>query len=214
MSGRPLDLSWEDKKFSSILHAWALGTEGGRALADIIFGTAAPIGKLTMGFPRHVGQLPMTYREKSTGRPYDASMQYSSKYLDAPNDALYPFGHGLTYGKFRYGKTVVASSMMKLDETLTVSSEITNLTQHPATETLQLYLRDLVASVSRPVMELRGYERVNLAPGETRLVSFTITSKDLSFIGRDLKPVIELGEFDAMIGPNSKELQAARFVLS
>ena len=213
MSGRPLELSWEDKKFSSILHAWALGTEGGRALADIIFGTAAPIGKLTMGFPRHVGQLPMTYREKSTGRPYHASMQYSSKYLDAPNDALYPFGHGLTYGKFRYGKTVVSSSMMKLDETLTISSEITNLTQHPATETLQLYLRDLVASVSRPIKELRGYERVNLAPGETRLVSFIITSKDLSFIGRDLKPVIELGEFDAMIGPNSKELQAARFTL-
>ncbi len=165
MSGRPLDLSWEDRKFPAILHAWALGTEGGRALADILFGDAAPVGKLTMGFPRSVGQLPMTYREKPTGRPFDDAVQYSSKYLDERNDALYPFGHGLTYGKFHFGTPTVDSAEMKPGGNVMISTEITNLSAHPVTETIQLYLRDLVASVSRPVKELRGYRRVTLAVG-------------------------------------------------
>ena len=212
VSGRPLELTREDAAFPAILHAWALGTEGGRALADVIFGDAAPVGKLTMGFPRRVGQLPMTYREKPTGRPFDAAVAYSSRYLDAGNEALYPFGHGLTYADFEYGAVTVDPEEMPPGGTVTVSAEIRNLSPHPATETLQLYLRDLVASVSRPVKELRGFQRVTLAAGESRVVSFTITDADLSFPGRDLKPVVEPGEFVAMVGRSSGDLRAVRFV--
>jgi beta-glucosidase len=211
LSGRPLALAWEDANFDAILQAWALGTEGGRALADIVFGDAAPVGKLTMGFPQHIGQLPMTYREKPTGRPFDADVQYSSKYLDAGNEALYPFGHGLTYGKFQYGAPIVDSPEMHPGGSIRVSTEITNLRPHPATETLQLYLRDLVASVSRPVKELRGYQRITLAAGEKRLISFEITDEDLSFPGRDFKPVVESGEFEAMTGPSSANIKSVRF---
>lgn len=212
MSGRPLDLSWEDTKFPAILHAWALGTEGGRALADLIFGDTAPVGKLTMGFPHNVGQLPMTYREKPTGRPFDADVPYSSKYLDAENGALYPFGHGLTYGKFRFGNPTLDVEEMKPGGLITVFTEVTNLSAHPATETVQLYIRDRVASVSRPVKELRGYRRVTLGAGETRVVPFEITDGDLSFPGRDFRPVVEPGEFESMTGPNSADLRAVRFV--
>ncbi len=211
MSGRPLELTWEDSQFPAILQAWALGTEGGHSLAEVVFGDAAPVGKLTMGFPRSVGQLPMTYREKPTGRPFNAAEKYSSKYLDAPNDALYPFGHGLTYGKFRHGAVSIDSPEMQPGGTVTVSAEITNLSAYPATETLQLYLRDLVAPVSRPVKELRGYQRVTLAAGETQVVSFQITDANLSFPGRDFQPVVEPGDFEAMVGPNSRDLRAVRF---
>ncbi len=212
MSGRPLDLTWEDRKFTAILHAWALGTEGGRALADVLFGDATPVGKLTMGFPRSVGQVPMTYREKPTGRPFDAAVQYTSKYLDERNDALYPFGHGLTYGKFRFGTPTVDSAEMKPGGRVMISTEITNESAHPVTETIQLYLRDLVASVSRPVKELRGYQRVTLAAGESTVIRFEITDADLSFPGRDFKPVVEPGEFEAMTGPDSVDLKVVGFV--
>ncbi len=211
LSGRPLELTREGSEFPAILHAWSLGSEGGKALADVIFGDAAPVGKLTMGFPRRVGQLPMTYREKPTGRPFDESVRYSSKYLDCANDALYPFGHGLTYGEFRYGEVTVDCPEMHPGGNLTVSAELTNLSDRSATETLQLYLRDLVASVSRPVKELRGYQRITLAPRETRVISFTITDADLSFPGKDFKPVVEPGEFEAMIGPSSADLRSTRF---
>ena len=211
MSGRPLELTWEDSKFAAILHAWALGSEGGSGLAEVIFGDAAPVGKLTMGFPRSVGQLPMTYREKPTGRPFDDAVVYSSKYLGARNGPLYPFGHGLTYGEFRLGAVSVEPQEMAPGGSVTVFAELTNHSAHPATETLQLYLRDLVASVSRPVKELRGYQRVTLAAGEARVISFTIIDADLSFPGRDFLPVVEPGEFEAMIGPNSADVRTIQF---
>ena len=211
MSGRPLDLSREARKFPALLHAWSLGTEGGRALADVIFGDAAPIGKLTMGFPQNVGQLPMTYREKPTGRPFDATAKYTSKYLDSPNEPLFPFGHGLTYGKFRLSAVTLDSPEMAAGGKVRASLEITNVGDTAATETLQFYLRDLVASVSRPVKELRGFERVRLSPGEARVISFEITDADLSFPGSDWKPVVEPGDFEAMIGTSSADLQSASF---
>ena len=211
LSGRPLELSREHAKFSTILHAWQLGTEGGRALADVIFGHAAPIGKLTMGFPRCVGQLPMTYREKPTGRPFDPSIPYSSRYLDSRNDALYPFGHGLTYGFLETTPPVMDSPVMSAGGTAIASMEVTNRCTHPVTETLQLYLRDLVASVSRPLKELRGFQRITLAAGETRTISFPITDPDLCFPGPDYQPLIEPGEFEAMIGTSSAALKSVRF---
>lgn len=211
LSGRPLDLSSEDVRFHAILHAWAPGTEGGHALAEILFGDVAPVAKLTMGFPRKVGQLPMTYRAKPTGRPFDAAVQYSSKYLDVANEPLYPFGHGLTYGSFEIGAAEIDRPEMKAGEKVSVSVRISNTGSRAATETLQLYLRDLVASVSRPVKELRGYQRVTLAAGESRKVSFSITDAELAFPGPDFNPVVEPGEFEAMIGPDSVELRRVRF---
>ncbi|MEO8616697.1 MAG: glycoside hydrolase family 3 N-terminal domain-containing protein [Luteolibacter sp.] len=213
MSGRPLELSWEDGKFTTMLHAWASGTEGGRALADVIFGGFAPIGKLTIGFPRRVGQLPMSYREKNTGRPFDENTHYSSKYLDVPNDALFPFGHGLTYAAFAYGPVTASAAKMSSGGTITVSAVITNLSDHPATETLQLYLRDLVASVTRPLKELRGFQRITLVAGETRVVSFGITVEDLGFPGPDYQPITEPGDFIAMVGPSSGRVMAVGFTL-
>ena len=212
LSGRPLELTWEDSQFPAILHAWSPGTEGGRALADLIFGDHAPTGKLTMGFPRSVGQLPMSYREKPTGRPFHNDIKYTSKYLDVRNDALYPFGHGLTYAEFEYGPVTASAAEMKAGESITISAEITNLSNHPASETLQLYLRDLVASVTRPLKELRGFQRITLAGGETRVVTFQLTDADLSFPGPDFKPRVEPGEFEAMVGPNSAELRTVGFM--
>ena len=214
MSGRPLELTWEDSQFSTILHAWPLGTEGGHALAEVIFGDVAPIGKLTMGFPRHVGQLPMTYREKPTGRPFNPAEKYSSKYLDAPNDALFPFGHGLTYAAFEYGPVTASSAEMKPGESIRISAEIINRSDHPATETLQLYLRDLVASVTRPLKELRGFQRITLDAGESKTVSFQLTDADLAFPGPGYQPITEPGDFVAMIGPSSALLHSVRFTRS
>ncbi len=211
LSGRPLDLSREAREFPAILHVWALGTEGGRAIADVIFGDSAPVGKLTMGFPRSVGQLPMTYREKPTGRPFDPDIRYSSKYLDCPNDALFPFGHGLTYGEIKIGTPSVTPTEMPAGGTVTISVEITNHCSHPVTDTVQLYLRDPVASVSRPVKELRGYQRVCLAAGEIRSIGFQITDADLAFPGPDFLPIVEPGQFIAMVGTSSDHLQSIPF---
>ncbi len=212
LSGRPLELSREAAEIPAILHAWALGSEGGHALADVIFGAAAPIGKLTMGFPRHVGQLPMTYREKPTGRPFNPDIHYSSKYLDCPNDALFPFGHGLTFGTLEITALSVSPSEMTPAGSVMVSVKIHNPNRQAVTETLQLYLRDPVASVSRPLKELRGSQRVTLELGESREISFEITDADLAFPGKDFQPVVEPGEFIAMVGTSSAEVQNVRFI--
>jgi beta-glucosidase len=164
-----------------------------------------------MGFPRSTGQLPMTYREKPTGRPYQESVRYSTHYLDCPNDALFPFGHGLTYGTFEMSEPTLDSATLSTGGKVTVAVDLTNRGAQPATETLQLYLRDRVASVSRPVKELRGYQRLTLAAGETRRVSFAITDADLAFPGPDFHPLVEPGDFDAMIGPDSAHLRSVRF---
>lgn len=206
ISGRPLDLSREAEKFRAILHAWAPGSEGGHALAEILFGEAAPVGKLTMGFPRAVGQLPMTYRAKPTGRPCEDAVKYTSKYIDVADGALFPFGHGLTYGRLEVGSLEISEG-----EPTRVSAQVTNPGQSPVTETLQLYLRDRVACVSRPVKELRGYQRLTLAPGESRRITFEITRADLAFPGPDFQPLVEPGEFIAMLGTSSADLQAASF---
>lgn len=209
VSGRPLDLSWEAKNFTTLLHTWALGSEAGHAMADVIFGDVAPVGKLTMGFPRHVGQLPMTYREKPSGRPFDANVSYSSKYLDCQNDALFPFGHGLTYGEIEIGEIELDSAEMRPAGIITASVSVSNLGDSVLTETLQLYLRDLVASVSRPLKELRGYQRVILAAGESQTISFKITDADMEFPGSDFIPIVEPGDFEVMIGVSSTLLKRA-----
>ncbi len=208
LSGRPLDLSWEAEHFPAMIHAWAPGVEGSRALAQVLFGECSPIAKLTISFPRHVGQLPMTYREKPSGRPFLTAEKYTSKYLDSPNDALFPFGHGLTYGRTHLGAVSVE---ILTDQSIRLSTQLTNLASRPVTETLQLYLRDLVASITRPVKELRGFQRIHLAAGETKAIEFRLTEGDLSFIGPDGQPIIEFGEFTAMIGKSSADFVAVTF---
>lgn len=212
LSGRPLELSREAETFHAMLHAWAPGTEGGHALAEILFGEAAPVGKLTMGFPRAVGQLPMTYRAKPTGRSFNPAVKYTSKYIDVANDALFPFGHGLTYGQLALGALEISPAEMPAGGSVTVSAQISNSSQIPVSETIQLYLRDPVASVSRPVKELRGYRRVTLVPGESRCVTFEINDADLAFPGPDFQPLVEPGEFIAMLGTSSEDLRTASFV--
>jgi beta-glucosidase len=211
LSGRPLELSWEARKFPAILHAWALGSEGGNALADVIFGKFPPVGKLTMSFPRALGQVPLTYREKPSGRPFAEATQYSSKYLDVPNTPLFPFGHGLTYGACQCGPVSVDPPVLQPGGCVTVSAEISNPCQHPVTETLQLYLRDPLASVTRPLKELRAYQRITLAAGESRVVDFQLTDADLTLLDAELKPRVEPGEFIVMLGTSSAEHQAASF---
>lgn len=211
LSGRPLQLDWESRHIPTLLHAWAPGTEGGHAIADIVFGADAPVGKLTMGFPRSVGQLPMTYREKPTGRPFDPAVPYSSRYLDCPNSPLFPFGHGLTYGSFQFGNMAATPTAMTPGGSVEISVEITNPHPHPVTDTLQLYLRDPVAAVSRPVKELRGFQRHTLAPADTRRVTFLITDADLAYPGPDFLPLVEPGIFIALLGTSSENLQSITF---
>lgn len=212
ISGRPLELTDSSDCFQSSIHAWAPGTEGGRALAEVVYGQFSPIGKLTMGFPRRVGQLPMTYREKPAGRPFQSDVSYSSRYLDCPNDALFPFGHGLTYGKIELGELRLEPVEMPPAGSVTATIALSNPGARAVTETVQLYLRDPVASVSRPVKELRGYRRVTMEPGEERTISFVLTDADLAFPGPDFEPIVEPGGFEVMAGLCSRHLRSARFV--
>ncbi len=208
ISGRPLELSKEATRFPAMLHAFAPGMEGGNALADLIFGDAAPLAKLAMGFPRAVGQLPMTYREHPSGRPFDPGNPYTSRYLDCGNDALFPFGHGLTYGAVEIGTMTISPSSMPAGGQVSASVELANHGPAPVTETVQLYLRDPVASFSRPVKELRGYQRVTLAAGESRTISFEITDAELR---PNSQAAVEPGEFVVMIGTSSGKLRESRF---
>lgn len=211
MSGRPLNLSREAENFPAILHAWSLGTEGGHAVADVLSGRHAPLGKLTMGFPRHVGQMPMTYREKSTGRPFESDVQYTTRYLDSANSPLYPFGHGLTYGALEISDPALENDRMESGGSVRITVLARNPGKHPVTDTIQLYLRDCIASFTRPVKELRGYQRVTLEPGESLEVTFELHDADLAFPGPDLRPIVEPGEFIAMVGTSSAEVKSVRF---
>lgn len=213
MNGRPLDLSWEDENLDAILETWYGGTMAGHAIADILFGDANPSGKITMTFPRNVGQIPVYYNHLPTGRPFDAGQKYTTKYLDVSNEPLYPFGYGLGYSTFRYGDIALDRTILKADEKLNVSVAITNTGTMTGKETVQLYIRDLVASVSRPVKELIGFQQVTLAPGETRKVSFTLTVNELKFYNSDLVYDYEPGEFTVFVGTNSRDVKEATFTV-
>lgn len=213
MNGRPLDLSWEDENTDAILETWYAGTMAGPAITDILFGEANPSGKLTMTFPRNAGQIPVYYNHKNTGRPFDPNQKYTSKYLDAPNTPLYPFGYGLSYTTFQYSSISMSKDTLKAGEKITASVNITNTGKRAGKETVQLYIRDVVGSITRPVKELTGFQQITLAPGETRKVSFNITVNDLKFYNSDLKYVYEPGAFKVYIGTNSEDVQAAEFIV-
>ncbi|MEY4617677.1 MAG: hypothetical protein RJB66_2637 [Pseudomonadota bacterium] len=215
MNGRPLTLEWENENVNAILETWFLGTQAGHSIADVLVGDYNPSGKLTMSFPHHVGQIPIFYASKNTGRPSDPKNKYTSKYLDIPNEPLYPFGFGLSYTTFEYGVPKIDNArLFKTTKTpIHVSIPITNTGKRAGTEIVQLYIRDVFASVTRPVKELKGFKKIRLQPGETKIVEFSITLQDLEFYNQDLKKVSEPGEFRIMIGPNSSDLKEIRFEL-
>lgn len=212
MNGRPLDLTWEDENVPAILETWFAGTQAGPAIADVLFGDYNPSGKLPVTFPRSVGQVPIHYDMKNTGRPKTEN-KYTSKYLDIPNSPLYPFGYGLSYTTFEYSDIELSSSEITESESLQATVEVTNTGDLSGEEVVQLYIRDLHASVTRPVKELKGFEKINLKPGETKEVSFTIDREDLEFYGLDMNWIVEPGKFKVFIGTNSEEVKEASFDL-
>ncbi len=211
VNGRPLTLTWEDASLNSIVEAWAAGTESGNAIADVLFGDYNPAGKLTTTFPRSVGQIPLYYNHKNTGRPMSQDNKYSSKYLDIQNDPLYPFGYGLSYSTFTFSEITLNKSKLKGNEPLTAKISITNTGKFAGEEVVQLYLRDAVASISRPVKELKNFKKIMLQPGETKDVLFEVRQEDLKFYNSELKLDWESGEFTIFIGPNSRDVKSTKF---
>lgn len=205
MNGRPLTLNWEAEHCGAILETWFGGTEAGNAVADVLFGDYNPSGKLTATFPRNVGQIPIYYNHKNTGRPYkgDPGFRFVSRYLDVPNDPLYAFGYGLSYTTFSYGDVKLSKTALAGEETLVASVGVTNTGERAGEETVQLYLSQPVASVTRSVEDLRGFQKVRLQPGETREVTFRITPEDLKFYNGKLEYDWEPGEFRVRIGGDS-----------
>ncbi len=213
-NGRPMTLTWENDNMDAILDVWFGGTEGGRAVADVVYGDKTPSGKLTTSFPLSVGQIPVYHSMLNTGRPTDArNSKFLSNYLDIPNEPLYPFGFGLSYTTFEYGDIQISNSTMTPMETVTASITVKNAGETAGKEVVQLYIRDRVGSISRPMKELKGFEKIELAPGESKTVSFEINKELLSFYNGDLKWGTEPGEFDIMIGTNSNDVSSATIEL-
>jgi beta-glucosidase len=210
-NGRPLTLTWEDKHASAILDVWAPGTEAGNAIADVLFGNYNPAGKITATFPRSVGQIPIYYNNKNTGRPYKVgeSAKFKSDYIDISNEPLYPFGYGLSYTTFNYSDIKLNKTNLKGNETLTATVTVTNTGKYAGEEVVQLYISDPVASISRAVKELKNYKKVSLSPGEKREVVFNVTTQDLKFYNEQLKYDWEPGQFIVQIGPNSSDTHLA-----
>jgi beta-glucosidase len=212
VNGRPLTLEWENANVPAIVEAWAGGTEGGNAVADVLFGDYNPSGKLTTTFPRSVGQIPLYYNHLNTGRPRDPKNHFTSKYLDISNDPLYPFGYGLSYTTFGYGDLKLSKNELKGNETLTVTVPVTNTGKVAGEETIQLYIADPAASISRPVKELKNFRKITLQPGESKDVAFDVTTADLSFFNSELKYDWEAGDFIIYAGTNSSDVKSAKVV--
>jgi beta-glucosidase len=214
-TGRPLALKWEDENVPAILNVWFGGSEAGDAIADVLFGDVNPSGKLSMTFPQNVGQVPIYYAHKNTGRPLSGQwfQKFQSNYLDVSNEPLYPFGYGLSYTSFSYGDVKLSSPTMSSSDSITVSVDVTNKGSREGKEVVQLYVRDLVGSVTRPVKELKGFEKVLLKVGETKTVTFTIKVNDLSFYKYDLSYGAEPGKFKVFVGGNSRDVKEAEFEL-
>jgi beta-glucosidase len=216
MSGRPLILNRETEIATSLLQAWHPGHEAGNAIADVLFGNYNPSGKLTMSFPRSVGQIPVYYNHKNTGRPQSPTSEWDkfrSNYLDVPNSPLYPFGYGLSYTSFSYGDIKLSKNQMRATEKITASITVTNTGNYDGEEVVQLYIVDPVASIAQPVKKLKGFQKIFLRKGESRQVNFTIGKEELSFYNSDLKWIAEPGDFKVQIGTNSNEVKEAGFKL-
>ncbi len=211
-TGRPLTLAWENEHLPAILNVWFGGTQAGNAIADVVFGKISPSGKLPATFPINVGQIPIYYNHKNTGRPLDGEWfkKYQSNYLDVVNEPLYPFGYGLSYGHFDYSQLSLNKTNLKGNEQLEVSVVLANTGKYDAQEVVQLYIRDLVGSITRPVSELKGIQKVFLKAGEEKTIRYNITPNDLKFYNSNLAYDWESGEFDIMVGGNSKDVLKQR----
>lgn len=215
-SGRATVMNWETENFSTILNVWFGGSEAGDAICDVLFGDAVPSGKLSFSMPKSVGQIPLFYNHLNTGRPLEKGkwfQKFRSNYLDIDNEPLYPFGYGLSYTTFSYNHLRLSKNKMTRDEKIVASVDVTNTGDYDGDEIVQLYIRDLVGSVARPVMELKGFERIHLKKGETKTVIFTIDEELLRFYNSELQFVSEPGEFQLMVGPNSRDVQTLLFSL-
>ncbi len=211
MNGRPLTINWLTENAPAILETWFAGTEAGHAIADVLFGAVNPGGKLPVTFPRAVGQEPLYYNHKHTGRPPDPNNKYSSKYLDVPYTPLYPFGYGLSYTQFQFSNLQLSAPRITPTGRLTVSVEVTNTGRRAGDEVVQLYIHDVAASVTRPVKELKGFQRIMLQAGERRRITFTLGPAELGFYNRAMRFMVEPGAFEIFVGPNSAEGLEARF---
>lgn len=215
-SGRATVMDWETKNFDAILNVWFGGSEAGDAICDVLFGDKVPSGKLSFTMPKSVGQIPIYYNHLNTGRPLEKGkwfQKFRSNYLDIDNEPLYPFGYGLSYTTFKYSNFRLSSSTMTETSAIKASVDVTNTGDYDADEVVQLYIRDLVGSVSRPVKELKDFSKINLKKGETKMVTFTIDAEKLKFYNSDLKYVCEPGDFNVMVGPNSNDVQTLKFTL-
>lgn len=215
MNGRPLSLTWENANADAMLETWFAGTEGGNAIADVLFGDYNPSGKLTMTFPKNVGQVPLYYQHLNTGRPFNPAEpnKYTSRYFDIENGPLFPFGYGLSYTQFSLSDVRLSTKAITARDALTASITVRNTGKRAGETVVQLYLQDLAGSISRPVKELKGFQKVMLQPGEQRTLQFPIAYDDLSFINNDLKRVVEPGDFKVYLGLDSQDVKEARFTL-
>ncbi len=216
-TGRPLALTNVKDTPDAIVNAWFPGSEAGNAISDVLFGKVNPSGKLPMTFPRSLGQVPIYYNAKNTGRPLDQKLvdkceyqRFRSNYMDECNTPLYPFGYGLSYTKFNYSDMTVSNTNPKGNQTIQASVTLTNNGNYDGAEVVQLYIRDLVGTITRPVKELKGFQKIFLKKGESKKVTFDITSENLKFYNGDLKFDWESGEFDIMIGTNSDDVKHSK----
>jgi beta-glucosidase len=211
-NGRPLTLNWENENVPAILDVWFAGSEAGDAIADALLGRVNPSGKLTMSFPQNVGQIPLYYNHKNTGRPLTGQWfsKFQSNYIDVSNEPLYPFGFGLSYTNFEYGAIQLSATNLKGNQKLKVTIPIKNIGNYAGKEVVQLYIRDEVGTITRPVKELKGFEKIELAAGETKEVVFEITPELLKFYNSDLKFDWESGDFQIMVGPNSRDVKMVK----
>lgn len=216
-AGRPTVMPWEAENVPAILNVWFGGSESGDAICDVLFGDKVPSGHLVMTMPKALGQIPIYYNHLNTGRPVPEGAKeyrkYQSNYIDVRNDPLYPFGYGMSYTTFEYGKPRLSAEKMTADGKLTLTVSVKNSGKYDADEVVQLYIRDMAATISRPVKELKGFERISLKAGESRDVAFTIDAEMLKFYNSDLQYVAEPGEFEVMVGGNSRDVQSLKFTL-
>jgi beta-glucosidase len=213
MNGRPLTINWISQNIPAIVESWFLGVQSGNAIADALFGDINPSGKLPVTFPRSVGQIPIYYNHKNTGRPYKPKAGFVSGYIDEEYSPLYPFGFGLSYTVFEYSNLLLSSSKIKNGESIIVSVDVKNSGLREGEEVVQLYIRDLVGSVTRPIKELKDFAKVNLKPGETKHVEFLLTPEKLKFYNIDMNEIVEPGEFKAFVGTNSVDVLETSFAI-
>lgn len=216
-SGRATVMKWESEHVPAIMNVWFAGSETGDAICDVLFGDKVPTGKTVNSFPQNVGQLPLYYNHMNTGRPVadgaDHFYKYQSNYLDVRNDALYPFGYGLSYTTYEYGDVKLSAAQTTADDVVKATVTVKNTGKRDGDEIVQLYIHDLSASIARPVKELKGFKRIHLKSGEQTDVTFDISREQLQFYNSELKPVVEPGNFDIMVGPNSRDLKKARLTV-